>query len=176
MYPFHPAGSSTTHKFLVRLDVHATFVWVLTAVSFCIPPLLYPTSPLDPMVILESTPFHLVWWPLDLSLSVKTAYIHISILDSKFILDLYCIYLSIALSRYAIFAFVASVFWMVPRDLVWGVWCLNSVHFWNIPGEDLIYNTVSTSLFIYLFSFLSWKCTFLVMHIVALPRSIPPVP
>ena len=37
--PSHPSGSSSTHKFLARLDVHFTFVWVLTAVGFCIPPL-----------------------------------------------------------------------------------------------------------------------------------------
>ena len=39
MYPFHPPRCSATHKFLARLDVHLTFVWVLTAVDFCIPKL-----------------------------------------------------------------------------------------------------------------------------------------
>ena len=38
MYPFHSPGSSATHKFHARLDVHVTFVWVLTALDFCIPP------------------------------------------------------------------------------------------------------------------------------------------
>ena len=37
MYPFQPLGSSATHKFLDRLDVHVTFVWVLTALRFYIP-------------------------------------------------------------------------------------------------------------------------------------------
>lgn len=41
MYPFHPPGSSAIHKFLVRLDIHVTFVWVLAAVGVCIPPLCY---------------------------------------------------------------------------------------------------------------------------------------
>ena len=40
-YPLHPPGSSVSHKFLARLDIHLTFVWVLTAVDFCIPPLHY---------------------------------------------------------------------------------------------------------------------------------------
>ena len=38
-YPLHPPGSSASHKFLARLDIHLNFVWVLTAVAFCIPPL-----------------------------------------------------------------------------------------------------------------------------------------
>lgn len=34
LYPFHSPESSSTHKFLTRLDVHITFVRVLTAVGF----------------------------------------------------------------------------------------------------------------------------------------------
>lgn len=118
-------------------------------------------------MFLESTLLHSVWWSLGWSLSLKTAYVHISMLDSKIILDLYHVCLSIALSRYANFAFISSMFWMVPQE-VWGVLCAKSLHFWNIPGEDLINQTVSTSFF-YLFISLSWECTFLVMLIWLLP-------
>ena len=39
MYPFHPPRSSATQKFLSRLDVHVTFVWMLTVMYFCTLPL-----------------------------------------------------------------------------------------------------------------------------------------
>ena len=77
-----------------------------------------------------------VWWYIDLSLSVKMVCFHISILDSKFILYLFHISFSIAISGYAIFTFISLIFWMVPRDLVCSVWHLKSVRSWTIPGED----------------------------------------
>ena len=119
-------------------------------------------------MFLESTLLHPVWWSLGWSLSLKTAYVHISILDSTIILDLYHVCLSIAVSRYANFAFISSMFWMVPGE-AWDVLCAKSLHFWNIPGEDLINQTVSTFLFVYLFISLSWECTFLVRLIWLLP-------
>lgn len=80
-------------------------LWVLAAVGVFVSHL----SVTHPM-LLELTLFHSVKWSLDLSLSVKMAYIHISILDSKFIPDLYHISLSIPLSRYAIFTFASLMF------------------------------------------------------------------
>lgn len=104
MYPFHPPGSSAIHKFLVKVGYPCHL-----CVGACCCGCLYPTSLLHPM-LLELTLFHSVKWSLDLSLSVKMAYIHISILDSKFILDLYHISLSIPLSRCAIFTFASLMF------------------------------------------------------------------
>ena len=127
---------------------------------------------LHPRMCLESTLLRSVWWFLDWSLSVKTASFQMSMLDLKFILDLYHISLSIPLSRQAMYIFISLMLWMVPWVLVCCVWCLKSVHFWTIAGEDLIYHTVSTSLFV----FLPWHCTFLIMRIMPLTRSIPSVP
>lgn len=73
--------------------------------------------------------------------------------DWSFIPDLYHTSLSIPLSKYTILPFIALMFWMMQQNLVWGVWCLKSVHVWNTAGEDLIYHAVMTSLFIY-FSFM----------------------
>lgn len=113
---------------------------------------LYPTSPLDLMVILESIPFHShddLWI---YSLSVKTAHIFIFlILDSKLILGPYRISLSIASGMLSLLSSLQCSEWF-PQDLVWGCVVLfwTPVHFWNSPGEGLIYHThCSTSLFIF---------------------------
>ena len=44
VHPFHSPGSFGTHKFVARLDVHVTFVWVLTTVH------LFLTSPFHTMM------------------------------------------------------------------------------------------------------------------------------
>ena len=80
--PSHPSGSSSTHKFLVRLDVHFTFVWVLTAVAFCIHLLVasHDISWVDPPSLSMMTSAFI-------SIS-EDCHFHISTLDSSFILDL----------------------------------------------------------------------------------------
>lgn len=76
---------------------------------------LYPKTPLYPMMFLELL-LHSVWWSLDFSLSLKMAYFQISILDSKFIPDLYHTSLSIPLSRYMISTVIFLMFWMVWQN------------------------------------------------------------
>lgn len=144
MYPFHSAGSSTTHKFLVRLDVHATFVCGCSLfVGFCAH---------------LSIGSHGDSWINPLSLSVMTSGF-ISIckdslhsyfnpwfkINSRPILA----FLYPLLFRYAIFTFIASMFWMVSQDLVWGVWCLNSVHFCKIVQERAWFIILSLPLYLF---------------------------
>lgn len=168
MYPFHPPGSSATHRFLVRLDVHITFVWVLPAVAFCIPPLCsipwcYLNRPSFLSVMISGLTsicedglhsYSNPWFKIH-SRPVSYFFTHSSVQI-----------------RYLYFHLFDVL--NAARDLACGVWFLKTVRFWNIPGEDPIYHSVSTSF--YLFIYFSWDCTFLVMLTVPLTRSIPPVP
>ena len=74
--------SSATHKFLARLDVHVTFVWVLTAVGF-----LSQLSIASHDV--SSTEAPLLTMMISGFISISEDGFQISILDSKFILDIY---------------------------------------------------------------------------------------
>lgn len=62
--PLHPPGSSASHKFLARLDIHLNFVLGAHCCGF-----LYPTSPDYIPWCSRSTLLHSVWWSLNFSLS-----------------------------------------------------------------------------------------------------------
>ena len=101
------------------------------------------------------------------------AYILISTLDSKFILDLYHIIHSSVQVNYLYFHQFDVLNGATGPGLGYVVFEICSFLKYSRRGPDLSY---CLYLFNYLFIYLSWECTFLVMLIVALTRSIPSVP
>ena len=98
----------------------------------------------------ESTLLHSVWWSLDLSLSLKMAYILISTLDSKFILDLYHIIHSSVQVNYLYFHQFDVLNGATRPGLGYVVFEICSFLKYSRRGPDLSY---CLCLFIYIYIF-----------------------
>lgn len=101
----------------------------------------------DPMMSLELTLLHSVWWPVHLSLYLKMAYFHISILSmihNSFETSVTFLYPFLCPGTLCLVSSLWCSEWCLGPS--WGVWCSKSVHFWNILGEGLVCHTLSASL------------------------------
>lgn len=167
MYPFHPPRCSATQKFLARLDVHLTFVWVLTAVDVCIPKL------------------HCIPWCFLNCSFTQCDDLWISLYRWRWPTFKFQSLIQNSFQTYItlLYPFLCPGTWYQLSSFWCSEWC-GRIHFrvggvWNLFMSEILQERIWLIVLsppLYLFSFLSWGCTFLVMVIVALTTSIPPVP